>query len=110
MSARLAPGRQIGPGDFTDLTTTPVTAVEWAADGRLCVTFNGPLSESTAAAVRRRISSPDEAAEALRAQAVQAVAGNVAYLALTAPTTAQTQAQVAALTRQMNALIRLVAE
>ena len=47
-------------------------------------------------------------AETLKAQAAAALAGDVTYLALTTPTTAQAVAQVQALTRQTNALIRLV--
>lgn len=107
---RLAPGRELGPADFADLTPVPVTAVEWVADGRLCVTFDGTLTDDEAAAARRRITSPDVDTETVRAQAVRAVVGNRAYLALAAPTAAETREQVAALTRQMNALIRLAAE
>lgn len=44
----------------------------------------------------------------LRAAAAAALDGNRAFLALASPTNAQTLAQVKALTRQMNALARLV--
>lgn len=44
---------------------------------------------------------------AIRDQAAQAMVGNRAYVALAAPTAAQTTAQVKALSQQMNALIRL---
>lgn len=44
----------------------------------------------------------------LHARARTALAGNATYLALATPTAAQTTAQVKALTRQINALIRLV--
>ena len=44
----------------------------------------------------------------LHTKARQALAGNAAFLALATPTNAQTTAQVKALTRQTNALIRLL--
>ena len=50
----------------------------------------------------------DDAA-ALLAKAAPAIAGNVTYLAVGAPTNAQVAAQVRALTRQVNALMRLTA-
>lgn len=45
--------------------------------------------------------------QTLQARAAQALASNQTYLALAAPTQAQAVAQVGALTRQVNALIRL---
>lgn len=45
---------------------------------------------------------------ALEAKAVQALGINQAYLALASPTNAQNVAQIRALTRQTNALIRLL--
>lgn len=46
-------------------------------------------------------------AQSLQSKASTALTGNSTYLGLSSPTTAQAVAQVAALTRQMNALIRL---
>lgn len=45
---------------------------------------------------------------ALESRAATALAGNRTYLALATPTTAQMRAQVAALTRQNTAVIRLL--
>jgi hypothetical protein len=47
---------------------------------------------------------------ALITKATNALTGNTTYLALASPTTAQNTAQVRALTRQVNALIRLTAK
>lgn len=44
--------------------------------------------------------------KAIRAAAAQALAGNAAYLALSAPTAAQVRQQTDALTRQVSAVIR----
>ena len=47
-------------------------------------------------------------ADALRDKADQAIASNVAFLALATPTNAQIAAQVSLLTREVTALIRLL--
>lgn len=47
-------------------------------------------------------------ADALRAKAASALQANAAFLALAAPTNAQTVQQVQTLTRECNALIRLL--
>lgn len=54
--------------------------------------------------------SPTELAnyQTLVGKAPAAIANNQTFLALTAPTNAQTLAQVEALTRQVNAIIRLL--
>lgn len=49
----------------------------------------------------------DSNAATLRQQASQALAANRTYIGLATPTAAQTTAQAKALSRQMNALIRL---
>lgn len=46
--------------------------------------------------------------DAIRAAAAQALASNRQYVGLSSPTAAQTAAQVKALTRQQNGLIRLL--
>ena len=50
-----------------------------------------------------------DAAAALLTKASNAIAANVTYLAIASPTNAQNLAQIRALTRQTNALMRLVA-
>lgn len=52
--------------------------------------------------------SPEANAQTLRDKVAQALATNATYLGRANPTAAQTTAQVQALTRQMNALIRLL--
>ncbi|MFN2591704.1 MAG: hypothetical protein ABR532_02590 [Candidatus Dormibacteria bacterium] len=47
-------------------------------------------------------------AATLRQRALDAITGNLAYLALSPPSNAQVVAQVRALTQQQNALIRVV--
>lgn len=47
-------------------------------------------------------------ADTLREQALQAMVNNRTFLALATPTNAQTVAQVKALTRQNNAIIRML--
>lgn len=49
------------------------------------------------------------AATALLSKASAAIAGNVTYLAIASPSNAQVTAQVRALTRQTNAVMRLIA-
>ncbi len=56
------------------------------------------------------LSAEETNAVTLRDRARQAVAANVAYLALSPPTAAQTTTQVRLLTRQCTALIRLLLE
>ena len=73
------------------------------------VTTLDPMTGAPVLAVRPAAELTDVAAAAtLRAQAITALTTDAIFLALTTPTTAQTVAQVQALTRQTNALIRLV--
>ncbi len=52
--------------------------------------------------------SPGANLATLQAQAVQAIADNITYIAIASPSNAQVAAQVKALTRQVDAIIRVV--
>lgn len=63
--------------------------------------------QTTATASFGQRATADGNAVTLQAKAQQALTTNSTYLALASPTAAQTTAQVKAITRQVNALIRL---
>lgn len=73
--------------------------------------FDAQGIQITTAQARTLAAGPEATAEtnrrALVAKAQTALTGNVTYLALASPSAAQNTAQVKALTRQVNALIRL---
>ncbi len=66
------------------------------------VTANGETVE-----YRAKAGSPSFNRSELEKKAVQALANNATFLAIATPTAAQNAAQAKALTRQVNALIRL---
>lgn len=74
-----------------------------------------PLDESHRATVEAAIASHDPGpsasarnADTLRQRAQQALVANATYLAVASPSNAQNLAQIRTLTRECNALIRLV--
>lgn len=69
----------------------------------------GIINQDPTSAANATITRLSDAAnqDTLRQQADQALANNATYLGITSPTNAQVVAQVRALTRQVDALIRL---
>lgn len=100
--------RPIDPAMFADLT--PVEVLGFAGDNAsgMTVTFAADLDAATAAAVRCRLVTADAATEQLYLQAVNAIANNLTFLNLGSPTAAQVLAQVQALTRQLDAVIKVL--
>lgn len=84
VTARLAQGAALGADDFADITSVPVTAIDFTEDG-LRVTFDGDLTPAQQQRVRLRITSCDSTEEQMRVALA-------AYLTLDAPTAAQTLA------------------
>jgi len=102
---RLLSGGTVGPADFADIGTC--VGMSW--DGcSLVLSFDGDLTPSQVAAVADRCHAVNAVEETLRTRARQAYADNQTYLTLSPPTQAQVVSQVQALTRQVNALIRIV--
>ena len=99
------PVRDIDAGMFADLTPVPVVGMSWQADG-LSVEFGSDLDAATQAAVVRRMRSRNANEEELRRLAEVALANNRAYLAIPTPTQAEAGAQIKAVARQINGIIR----
>lgn len=108
-AVRATPRRPVDVADFLDLTPAAVTRIQWVGeDGELEVEFAADLPSLTVALVKRRMESRNSNEETLRTQAEQALQDNRDWLALANPNQAQTLAQLRALTRQNNAMIRLL--
>lgn len=75
----------------------------WVPDGQ-----SGRVRQTVVEIVDDAVLAAEANELALRAQAATALATNVTFLALAAPTNAQTVAQVRALTRECSTLIRLL--
>ena len=101
------PGREIQFGDFADLTPIPLLQADLADIGFNLI-FDGDITAAVQAQIVARAESTNANDETLRNRATTAMANNRTYLNLTQPANADVVAQVAALTRQMNAVIRLV--
>lgn len=101
------PQRAVDAGDFADLTPVLVVDIRWVSSG-LEVEFASDLASSVASAVQQRIESRNANEETLRNQALVALQTNRDFLALAAPTQAQTLAQVKALSRQVNGVLRML--
>lgn len=82
-------------------------ATTYNADGTVATTRNLTAEETAQFAAAAAANTAFSNAESLRQKAGQALTTNAAHLALASPSTAQNTAQVKALTRQVNALIRL---
>ena len=98
-------GGTIEPADFADIA--PCLDISWATDGALELTFDRDLTAAEEAIVRLRCQSGSPVEVTLRQQALTAMQANRDFLALTTPTAADITKQAKALTRQMQALIRL---
>ncbi len=103
------PRRYVDAGSFADITTKECLGTGWDDDGRMTVQFAVNLTADETTRVRLRCVTADPTTETLLVQAWTAYQANAGYLALPAPTQAQAATQVAALTRQLNAVIKLIA-
>lgn len=103
------PVRGIDLDSFTDLTAVPVISVAWGQGGLLEVEFASDLTPAVVSAVQQRIESRNGNEETLRNQAIVAMQGNRDFLNIAGtPTNAQVLAQVKALTRQNNGVMRML--
>lgn len=84
------------------------TVTTWSATGTLTGTRSYTPAEAEQVDERVMVRTIIANEADLIARAKTAITANAAFLAVTTPTTAQAVAQVKALTRQVNALIRLV--
>lgn len=84
MEILASPAQGVGPGDFADITTVPVSSIDWADDGRLRITFAADLSPTEQQRVRLRVTSTTSAQEQLRGALA-------AYMTTSGPTQTQTE-------------------
>lgn len=108
MKVKGKPQRPVTDDEFSDLTTIPIIGMQWVEEGELEVEFESDLPDDVKSAVQQRMGSRNGNEETLRNQAVASLQNNRDFLALPAPTQAQTLAQVKALSRQMNGVLRML--
>jgi hypothetical protein len=101
------PRRDVRDDEFATITAVPVVGMAWI-EGDLVVEFASDLTSDEQDAVRQRMGSRNGNEETLRNQSVQALKNNRDFLAIAAPTQAQTLTQVTRLTRQMNGVLRML--
>jgi hypothetical protein len=92
---------------FVDIETTPPSSIIREGDGTVSLVFPITLSAAQENAVYARAAGTGNK-ETILARALTALENNLAYIALDPPTNAQAIAQIEALTRQVNGIIRLV--
>jgi hypothetical protein len=99
------PARPITLDMFADITPAAISSMTWQA-GYLEVAFVSDLTPAEVLAVQQRMESRNANEETLRSQALTALQSNRDFIDLAPPTNAQVVAQVKALSRQNNGIIR----
>ena len=104
--------------DMTNEFTNGVLRVKWDDDARVMSTYDDKgaqtsqraytADENRQADARVALSSAVINKDALLVKAANALSVNATFLAIASPTTAQAVTQVKALTRQVNAIIKLL--
>jgi hypothetical protein len=87
---------------------TPAGYTAWDASGNVTSTRALTQAESDALAVQDTANTQATNKATIQQQAQTALTNNQTYLAIASPTTAQAVSQVAALTRQLDGVIRLL--
>jgi hypothetical protein len=108
ITVRIPPGASVDVDDFTDLAGQTAESITPAPGGGFTITFPEPLTPAQETAVRRRAQATNAVEELLLARAENALAANKEFLEQTTHTNPVVVEQVKDLTRQVNALIRLV--
>lgn len=101
------PARAVDFDTFADITSVPVVAINWV-EGGLEIEFASDLTAAQVLAVKARAESKNTNEETLRTQAHTALQANRDFIAIVTPTNAQVLAQVKALSKQSNGVIRML--